>query len=85
MIMQNSDLILGQVNMSFKVDNRVARVVFKYQYSKSDDVVKYLDIEYSDPKLESLIENDASMMEKVDLYVRSLIDRQNHARLKKAG
>jgi hypothetical protein len=72
--MQPSDLY-GEVALDFKVKGERSRAIFHYKYYTSNDSIEYIDIEYTNPKLQSLIESNSKMMENVDCYIRNLLLR----------
>jgi hypothetical protein len=65
--MPSTDLY-GEVALDFKVKGERSKVIFHYKYYISDDI-----IEYTSPKLQSLIESNSKMMENVDCYIRNLL------------
>jgi hypothetical protein len=67
----------GQVTFDFKMDGKIERAIFNYKYYPHDDVIDYMDIKYTNPKLRSLIENDAKMMENIDSYIRKLLEKKH--------
>jgi hypothetical protein len=70
--MPSTDLY-GEVALDFKVKGERSKVIFHYKYYISDDIIEYIDIEYTSPKLQSLIESNSKMMENVDCYIRNLL------------
>ncbi|HZD82842.1 MAG TPA: hypothetical protein VE076_08200 [Nitrososphaeraceae archaeon] len=52
--MQPSDLY-GEVALDFKVKGERSRAIFHYKYYTSNDSIEYIDIEYTNPKLQSLL------------------------------
>jgi hypothetical protein len=65
--------VYGEVALVFKVKGERSRAIFHYKYYTSDDSIEYIDIEYTNPKLQSLIESNSKMMENVDCYIRNLL------------
>ena len=74
--------IYGQVAFDFKVDGKIEKAVFDYRYSPSDDSIEYMDINYTNPKLQSMIENNLQMMQNIDSYINGLLDKKNSAKRK---
>lgn len=69
--------VYGQISLDFKLkENRMAKAIFKYKYFAKDDSIEYIDIEYSDPRLEEMIDGNEQMMERVDKYIRNLLSKQ---------
>lgn len=67
-----SKFTTGKASLVFKIDGEVARVKIEYRYYPSNDRIIYVDVRYTHPKLESMIENNAEMMRKIDNYIRRL-------------
>jgi hypothetical protein len=65
--------LYGEVALDFKVKGERSRAIFHYKYYISKDIIEYIDIEYTNPKLQSLIEGNSKMMENVDCYIRNLL------------
>jgi hypothetical protein len=68
----------GKISLGFKVEGKLAQVIIKYKYYPSNDSISYIDVEYTDPKLQSMIENNADMMTNIDNYIRRV--EQTHAK-----
>jgi hypothetical protein len=66
----------GQVIFDFKIDGKIERATFDYKYYPHTDAIDYIDIKYTNPKLQSLIENDPKMMENIDSYIRNLLEKK---------
>lgn len=72
-----ASFVYGQVALDFQVDGKPAKAVFKYKYFAADNTVEYVDIQYSDPKLKSIIENDPHMQQKINDYVMRQLANRN--------
>ena len=69
--------LAGQITLSFRIPtgdekNRRedAKATFQYKYYPEDDHIEYIDTIYTHPKLQSMIEDNQTMMENVDFYIR---------------
>ena len=67
----------GQITLSFRIQigdekNRRedAKATFQYKYYPEDDHIEYIDTIYTHPKLQSMIEDNQTMMQNVDFYIR---------------
>jgi hypothetical protein len=72
-----NNIIQRQVILNFKVrteDNnsqgRSAKATFTYKYFPSDDSIEYIDVRYTHPKLQSVIECSPNVMKNIDSYIR---------------
>ena len=78
--------LAGQITLTFRIlagdeNNRKenAKATFQYKYYPEDDHIEYIDTIYTHPKLQSMIEDNETMMENVDCYIRkSLITNTLH-------
>lgn len=66
----------GQISLDFKIGGKKERATFDYRYDDSNQSLDYTEISYTNPKLQSLIENDAKMMENIDSYIRNIIEEK---------
>jgi hypothetical protein len=62
----------GKASLGFKVDGKFAKVIIEYRYYASDDSISYVDVIYTNPKLQSLIEGNIHMMRNIDNYIRKI-------------
>lgn len=72
-----NNIVHGQLTLDFKIraeDNnkrgRLAKATFTYKYFLSDDSIEYIDVRYTHPKLESVIECNPNIMKNIDSYIR---------------
>ncbi len=78
--------LAGQITLTFRIltgDERNrkenAKATFQYKYYPEDDHIEYIDTIYTHPKLQSMIEDNQTMMENVDCYIRkSLVANTLH-------
>ena len=83
--MTSTTPLVRQITLSFRIitdeENRkeYAKATFQYKYYPQDDHIEYIDTIYTHPKLQSMIEDNETMMENVDCYIRkSLIINTPH-------
>ncbi len=73
------NIIHDQVTLDFKIrieDNNqsgLAKATFTYKYFPSDDSIEYIDIMYTHPKLQSVIECNPNIMKNIDSHIRNLL------------
>jgi hypothetical protein len=74
------NIIQSKVTLDFKIriednDNqgRLAKATFTYKHFPSDDSIKYIDVKYTHPKLQSVIECNPTIMKNIDSYIRDLL------------
>ena len=75
--MQSSRVTFGKLVLNFRIKGKKGTAVFHYKYDPKDDTVEYIDIEYTDPEIQSSVEKNTKMMESVDLYIRNLLLKRN--------
>jgi hypothetical protein len=77
--------IRGRISIGFKLNgSKASRIVIDYQYYPSTDTIQYVNVDYSDEKLRSKIENDPEMMKKIDNYLRRVLNKRPASLQKKA-
>jgi hypothetical protein len=73
-----NNIIDSQVTLEFKIkteDNNnsqgsLPKATFTYRYFPSDDSIQYIDVRYTNPKLQSMIECNPNIMKNIDSYIR---------------
>src|SRR5919109_466725 len=75
--------IRGRSSISFKLNGKTSKIVIEYQYYPSTGVLQYVDVLYSDKKLQSKVEGDPEMMKNIDNYIRQALNKRS-ASLQKA-
>lgn len=75
--------IRGRSSISFKLNAKTSKIVIEYQYYPSTGVLQYVDVLYSDKKLQSKVEGDPEMMKNIDNYIRKALNKRS-ASLQKA-
>jgi hypothetical protein len=73
--------IRGRISFGFRLDGRASRVIVEYEYYPSSGAIKYIDVRYTDSKLQSLVEGNPGMMKNIDNYLRKLLKPSPSARL----
>jgi hypothetical protein len=69
--------IRGRISIGFKLDSRTSKIVIEYQYYPSTDTLQYVNVVYSDEKLQSKIECDPEMMKNIDNYLRKVLNKRS--------
>ena len=74
----------GRISIGFKLDSsKTSKIVIEYQYYPSTGAIQYVNVLYSDKKLQSKIEGDPEMMKNIDNYLRKALSKRS-ASLQKA-
>ena len=76
--------VRGRVSIGFKLYSKPSRIVIEYQYYPSTGAIEYIDVLYSDKKLQSKIESDPEMMKNIDNYLRKILNKRSASLLQKA-
>ncbi len=75
--------IRGRISIGFKFNSKTSRIVIEYQYYPSNGAIHYVNVLYTDTKLQSKIERDPEMMKNIDNYLRKVLSKRS-ASLQKA-
>ena len=75
--------IRGRISIGFKFNSKTSRIIIEYQYYPSTGAIQYVNVLFSDEKLQSKIERDPEMMKNIDNYLRKLLNKRS-ASLQKA-
>ena len=67
--------VYGTAKLDFRVDGESAQVVLKYRYYPFRQDIKYLNVEYTNPKLRQAIEGNPSMMKNIDNHIRNKLKK----------
>ena len=67
----------GRSSISFKLNGKKSKIVIEYQYYPSTGVIQYVDVFYSDKKLQSKVEADPEMMKNIDNYLRKALNKRS--------
>ena len=67
----------GRSSISFKLNGKTSKIVIEYQYYPSSGVIQYVDVFYSDKKLQSKVEADPEMMKNIDNYLRKALNKRS--------
>jgi hypothetical protein len=59
-------------SLSFKIGGQKAKLDVECKYYPSTECIAYTNVNYSDKRLEHMIEHNPGMMRKVDQYLRQL-------------
>ena len=70
--------IRGRISIGFKLNNsKTSKVVIEYQYYPSTGAIQYVNVLYTDKRLQSRIEGDPEMMKNIDNYLRKVLSKQS--------
>src|SRR5919106_1497362 len=69
--------IRGRMSIDFKLNSKTSKIVIEYQYYPSDGAIDYVNVLYSDEKLQSTIEGDPEMMKNIDNYLRKVLNKRS--------
>ena len=69
--------VRGRISISFRLVSKTSAIVIEYQYYPSTDTIDYVDVRYSDRKLQSKVEDDPQMMKKIDNYLRKVLSKRS--------
>jgi hypothetical protein len=64
--------VQGKTKLNFKVDGQIGTIMIEYKYYPSKDSISYIDVSYTDKRLQSMIESDPEMIRRIDSYIRRL-------------
>ena len=67
----------GRMSMGFRLDSKTSKIVIDYQYYPSDGSIDYVDVRYTDKQLQSKVEGSPEMMEKIDNYLRKVLNERS--------
>lgn len=68
--------IRGRISIGFKFNSKTSRIIIEYQYYPSTGAIQYVNVLFSDEKLQSKIEGDPEMMKNIDNYLRKLLNKR---------
>ena len=66
--------VRGRVSLGFKLNNQRSNVVIEYQYYPSTGSIDYVDVRYTDTRLQWKVEMDPHLMKKIDMYLRKVLN-----------
>jgi hypothetical protein len=70
--------VRGRISIGFKLNNnKTSRVIIEYQYYPSTGAIQYVNVLYTDEKLQSKIEGDPEMMKNIDNYLRKVLNKRS--------
>ena len=73
---EDSVFLRRNVSLTFRLDNRPARVEIDCKFYPSTESLVYTSVSYTSEKLQRMIEGSEEMMNKVDRYIRNLFQAQ---------
>jgi hypothetical protein len=69
--------IRGRVSINFKLNSKASKIVIEYQYYPSTGTIDYVDVLYTDVRLQSKIEGNLKLMKNIDNYLRNVLNEQS--------
>jgi hypothetical protein len=69
--------IRGRISIGFKFNKKTSQVKIEYQYYPSTGAIQYINVLYSDEKLQSKIEGNPEMMKNIDNYLRRVLSKRS--------
>ena len=69
--------IRGRISIPFRLHGKTSTIVIDYQYYPSNDTIDYVDVRFSDVKLQSKVEGDPQMMKSIDNYLRTVLNQRS--------
>jgi hypothetical protein len=70
--------IRGRSSISFKLNSsKTSKIVIEYQYYPYTRAIQYINVLYTDKKLQSRIESDPEMMKNIDNYLRKVLNNRS--------
>jgi hypothetical protein len=69
--------VRGRISIGFKLNGKTSKVIIEYQYYPSTGAIDYVDVRYTDRKLQSKVECDPQMMKKIDNYLRKVLNERS--------
>jgi hypothetical protein len=69
--------IRGRISIGFKFDSKTSKIVIEYQYYPSTTDIHYINVVYTDEKLQSKIEGDPEMMKNIDNFLRKVLNKRS--------
>jgi hypothetical protein len=75
--------VRGRISIGFRLDRERSNVVIEYQYYPYTGAIDYLDVKYTDTRLQSKVERNPHMMTKIDNYLRKVLNARSTSLLKR--
>jgi hypothetical protein len=69
--------VRGRISIGFRLNGKTSKAVIEYQYYPSTGAIDYVDVRYTDRKLQSKVEGDPQMMKKIDNYLRKVLNKRS--------
>jgi hypothetical protein len=65
--------IRGRTSLGFRLNDKTSRIIIEYQYYPASGAIVYVDVQYTDKRLQSKVEGNAEIMKNIDNYLRKLL------------
>jgi hypothetical protein len=69
--------VRGRISIGFRLDSKTSTIVIEYQYYPSTGTIDYVDVLYTDVRLQSKIEGNLKLMKNIDNYLRNVLNEQS--------
>ena len=69
--------VRGRISLGFRLDSKTSTIVIEYEYYPATRDIDYIDVRFSDRKLQSKVEGDPQMMKNIDNYLRKVLNEQS--------
>ena len=69
----------GRMSLGFRLNGKVSRIVVEYEYYPASGAIHYVDVRYTDTRLQSMVEDNLGMMKNIDNYLRRLLKQDQSA------
>jgi hypothetical protein len=69
--------VRGRISIGFRLDSKTSAIVIEYQYYPSTGAIDYIDVRFSDRRLQSKVEGDPRMMKNIDNYLRKVLNKRS--------
>jgi len=69
--------IRGRISLPFRLHGKTSTIEIEYQYYPSNDTIDYVDVRFSDIKLQSKVEGDPQLMKNIDNYLRIVLNQRS--------
>jgi hypothetical protein len=69
--------VRGRISIDFRLNSKTSKVLIEYQYYPSTGAIDYVDVRFTDRKLQSKVESDPQMMKNIDNYLRKVLNERS--------
>jgi hypothetical protein len=69
--------VRGRISIGFRLDSTTSTIVIEYEYYPATHAIDYVDVRFTDRKLQSKVEGDPQMMMNIDNYLRKVLNEES--------